>query len=140
MSYQEHKEHSPDQIITVLYTAGFRLTGNHRSARDLAGGAFDQALGNGGSLSLPAALQSLCHYFMQAPPPPSPADKSSGNIQVALLELQPLERLVVVLRDTQGLTYPDIADLTGLGEPEVTRLLAAGRRALQDQVRLNKVV
>ena len=140
MSYQEHRKHSPDQILTVLYTAGFRLTGSHPSTRDLVCGAVDQALGNGGSLSLPAAMQSLCHSFMQAPALPSPTDKSPGSIQVALLQLQPLERLVVVLRDNLGLTYPDIAAVTGLGEPEVARMLAAGRSALQSQVRLNKVV
>ena len=100
MSDQEHREHSPDQIITVLYTAGFRLTGSHQSARDLAGGAIDQALGNGGCFSLPAALQSLCRSFLQTTAPPIPAGKSSGNIQGALLELPPLERLVVVLRDS----------------------------------------
>lgn len=137
---QEHREHSPDQIVTILYTAGFRLTGSQRAAQDLAGRAVDQALGNGGGFCLPAALQTLCHSFMQAPAPPSPAGKSSGNIQVALLELQPLERLVVVLRDTLGRTYPDIAGMTSLDEPGVARLLSAGRRALQSQVRLNKVV
>lgn len=139
MSYQEHRKHSPDQIITILYTAGFRLTGSQLAARELAAGTVDQALGNGGSLSLPVALQFLCHSFMQAPAPPSPAGNSYGNIQVALLELQPLERLVLVLRDTLGQTYPNIAAMTGLGEPEVARLLSAGRRTLQSQVRLNKV-
>lgn len=55
-------------------------------------------------------------------------------VQETLLCLPPAERLAVVLRDVLHLTYPEVAGVTGLDEPAVARLLAAGRRLLRDML------
>ncbi|WP_161822015.1 RNA polymerase sigma factor [Sporotomaculum syntrophicum] len=59
--------------------------------------------------------------------------RSRARIQEALLQLPPMERLLVVLRDILGLTYADIAELTGLRKSDVTGLLSAGRWSLRFQ-------
>ncbi len=57
-------------------------------------------------------------------------DLSKPQIQEALLYLPPIERLLVVLKDILGLTYAEMADLTGLEKSDVSCLLSMGRLSL----------
>ncbi|SFR00586.1 RNA polymerase sigma factor [Desulfoscipio geothermicus] len=131
---------SPKQIVNLLYNTGYRLTGSHKETEELVKGVFDALNGNS---NLNTALNNMCLMYMNKTTSGSGKnslkDKSStptkGNstnkIQEALLTLQPAERLVLVLREILGLSYSEIAEMTGIEKMAVTRLLNTGRWALR---------
>ncbi|MFZ5650310.1 MAG: RNA polymerase sigma factor [Bacillota bacterium] len=127
-----------EKILGLLYTAGFRLTGDHREAAGLVEGAISVT---GTEEGLYPALKELSRQYTNgaatvrdrmAPASGRLSDQSGREqlVQEALLRLPAGERLVVVLRDVLGLSYAEIGEAAGLDEPDVARLLASGRRRL----------
>lgn len=114
-----------------------RLCGDHALADDLAQAVFLQAWRGLGSLRDPGAFGGwlkqvavnvwLAHARRAAPdfdddalaelpdPAPSP-ERAAGRLDLerALAQLKPAERLCVVLAHGEGLTHPEIADASGL--------------------------
>jgi len=127
---------SPEQIVNLLYNTGYRLTGNHRKAQELLQGVFTALNGN---INLNTALKNMCLIYRNKtrsslvknlPQDKNSSlikDNSTNKIQAALLTLPPTERLILVLREILGLNYAEIAELTGMEETAVTRLLRTGR-------------
>jgi hypothetical protein len=130
-----------EKVFNLIYTAGFRLTGDHREAAGLVEGV----MGIIDKGNLKAALKGLAGQYARRPgtvrdrmaPAGSRPPGQSGPdqlVQQALLYLPSGERLLVVLRDVLGLSYAEIGEVAGLDEPAVTRLLAVGRRRLADRL------
>lgn len=130
-----------EELFSLLYTAGFRLTGDHQEAASLVEGAVSMATGE----DRPHAyLKMLCQEHVKRiekardkiiSPLHVPSGFQAGReqlVQDALLCLPARERLVVVLRDVLGLNYAEIGKVADLDEPAVSRLLAAGRKILRD--------
>lgn len=70
---------------------------------------------------------------------PGPEATVQGNrleqaIQIELGNLEPEHRLLIVLRDIQGLTYQDIINITGLAEGTVKSRLHRARVALKKRL------
>jgi RNA polymerase sigma-70 factor (ECF subfamily) len=67
---------------------------------------------------------------------PSYGDEISTSLTAALATLTPEQRTVVVLRLLRGLSFPEIADVTGVSEDackmRFSRALGTVRAALQD--------
>lgn len=67
---------------------------------------------------------------------PTYGDDVSSSLATALATLTPEQRTVVVLRLLRGLSFPEIADVTGVSEDackmRFSRALRAVREALQD--------
>ena len=67
---------------------------------------------------------------------PTYGDQVSSSLSRALATLTPEQRTVVVLRLLRGLTFPEIADLTGISEDackmRFSRALVVVRSALHD--------
>jgi len=139
------------QIANLLYNTGFRLTGSYKRTQELLTGVFNTLNGN---ININTALKNLCliyinqatssqgknlsnnlpKYSSKAKSSPVAKDNSAEKIQEALLTLPPTERLVLVLRDVLGLSYVEIAEITGIEKIAVTRLLNAGRCELRKQL------
>ncbi len=141
---------SPDQILNLLYGTGYRLTGNHQLTAkliDLTISELDLSnrqwkLNGNKNKSVNVIFKTLCTAFINkstvvcgpdyiAAPLHNHKDFCKHQIQEALLYLPPMERLLVVLKDILGLTYVEIADLTGLEKSDVSCLLSMGRWSLR---------
>ncbi len=151
---------SYDQIFNLLYTTGFRLTGNHRLTAELidvsiyalnlqgrqGNNKFLKGLVRGKNTGANAMLKTLCTAFIKkttlvcergqvsAPFKTYEFSRSRSQMQVALLQLPPMERLLVVLRDILGLTYAEMAELTGMKKSDVADLLSEGRWSLRELI------
>jgi len=55
-------------------------------------------------------------------------------LDVALATLPAIQRSVVLLRDLEGYTYEEIAELTGLNLPQVKVYIYRGRTALKEYI------
>ena len=55
-------------------------------------------------------------------------------LDAALATLPAIQRSVVLLRDIEGYTYEEIAELTGLNLPQVKVYIYRGRTALKDYI------
>ena len=55
-------------------------------------------------------------------------------LDAALATLPAIQRSVVLLRDLEGYTYEEIAELTGLNLPQVKVYIYRGRTALKDYI------
>ena len=64
------------------------------------------------------------------------ADEESSDLNEALhralLTLPPAQKAVILLRDYEGYSYREIADITGLSEPQVKTYIFRGRVALRN--------
>jgi RNA polymerase sigma-70 factor (ECF subfamily) len=56
-------------------------------------------------------------------------------IQAELAQLEPEHRLLIVLRDVQGMSYQDILRITGLQEGTLKSRLHRARLALKERLR-----
>ncbi len=141
----------------LAYRVAFRLTGNHHDAQDIAQEALIAAWENlarfraGSSFSTwlyqivtrralnvvnrgrPASSLELAPDLADAAD--EPAVLAERNLAVdavtgALLGLPFAQRAVIVLHHFEGLSYADIADVTGSTEPAVRSHLFRARRAL----------
>ena len=66
-------------------------------------------------------------------PERSTDSKMKGEIiQKALLKVKPVYREVVILRDIEGLSYEEIAEVTGLSIGTVKSRINRGRKHLQE--------
>jgi len=138
---------SSEQIVNVLYNTGYRLTGSHKKTQELLTGVFNIINGN---CNLNTALKNLCLIYVNEATPclgnnlpehlskeknsHSANDNSTNKIQSALLTLPPAERLVLVLREVLGLSYVEIAEMTGIEKTAVIQLLNTGRWELRKQL------
>lgn len=138
-----NRSDSSKQIVNLLYSTGYRLTGSHSKTQDLIKNVFDALNGN---INLNTALKNLCLIYINkatsSPGKNSPKDKksspkksnSANKVQEALLTLPSAERLVLVLREVLGLGYVEIAEMIGIEKTVVSRLLNTGRWALRKQL------
>jgi RNA polymerase sigma-70 factor (ECF subfamily) len=55
-------------------------------------------------------------------------------LDAALATLPAIQRSVVLLRDLEGYSYEEIAELTGLNLPQVKVYIYRGRTALKDYI------
>ncbi|SFH19002.1 Sigma-70, region 4 [Desulfotomaculum arcticum] len=125
---------TPKKVFNCVYNICFRLTGNHVKAGELVKATF---IDGGYPIDPIALITVLCASFISW----SRADPGTGWYlpglslhQQALLQLAPLERLVVVLHDVAGFDYDEIARVTGFVRSDVAKLLASGRLALRDKL------
>ncbi len=140
---------SHDQIFNLLYTTAYRLTGNHQLTAELIDVSMKALNRQGRERNIGARnmLKTLCTVFITKtaalvcgrkqkaiPLKYYQLSRSRAQMQEALLQLPPMERLLVVLRDILGLTYAEMAELTGLKKTDVAGLLSAGRWSLRFQV------
>ncbi len=152
---------SPDQIFKLLYITGYRLTANHQLTAELIDASISalnlqgrqghnkllkgliRTLSGSNNIGVKAILKALCTAFINkttvqcgrdhvTTPLPIYEDFCKPQIQEALLHLPPMERLLVVLKDILGLTYAEMADLTGLEKSDVSCLLSVGRLSLRE--------
>jgi len=141
----------------MAYRVALRLTGNHHDAQDVAQEALIAAWENlarfraGSSFSTwlyqivtrralnkvnrGRAASSLDLLREVADPAAEPATQTERNLAVdavtaALLALPFPQRAVVVLHHFEGLSYAEIASVTGSTEPAVRSHLFRARRAL----------
>ncbi|MFZ5633670.1 MAG: sigma-70 family RNA polymerase sigma factor [Bacillota bacterium] len=131
-----------ENVLGLLYTTGFRLTGDHREAAGLVEGAIS-AIGTEDGL-YPALKELSRQYIEGAATARDRMVSADGQhqglsgreqlVQEALLHLPAGERLVVVLRDVLGLSYAEISEAAGMNEPAVARTLAVGRRRLAERL------
>jgi len=133
------KVESTEQIVNRIYATAFRLTGKRHSAKELTIKAINAAINKKENLTLQSALKGLCASFLHNPSPvmlkgfeakksiSSHREVNAEQIQQALLYLQPMERLVIVLREMWHLSYWEISRLVGLDKKEVAKELAQGR-------------
>lgn|GEM_PF-3156352 len=138
------KIESTEQIINRIYATAFRLTGKRHSAEALASEAIKAVLGKKEIVTMQAALKGLCNSFLNNPPPvlledfkikknnPRRQAVDAKQVQQALLCLEPVERLVLVLREMWQFSYGDISNLTGLEQDKVAKVLAQGRVGLRN--------
>lgn len=127
----EHCHDTPEKVFKYLYNICFRLSGNHDKAGELIKTTF---IDGGYPKDLIALITALCTSFISWSRDDTQTDKYLPGLslhQQALLQLAPLERLVVVLRDLAGFNYDEIASVTGFVRSDVARLLASGRWALR---------
>ncbi len=61
-----------------------------------------------------------------------PAARTSKLLDVALTQLPDIQRIVVLLRDYESLTYAEIGQMTGLSEAQVKVYIYRARRALKN--------
>lgn len=140
---------STEDIINQIYSTAYRLTGQRRGAEALVIKALKTTVKRKNKLTAQAALEDLCVSFMQNNHMQNnhPAAKqdfktprsatshrvvNAEQVQKALLYLEPVERLVLLLREMWRLSYGEIAHLTGLNKEKVAEVLARGRRRLRD--------
>lgn len=146
------QRHSP-----MVYRVALRLTGNHHDAQDVAQEALIAAWENLArfraessfstwlyqivtrralnKISRSRAASSLDMLPDVADPAAEPAIQTERNLAVdavtdALLALPFPQRAVVVLHHFEGLSYAEIASVTGTTEPAIRSHLFRARRAL----------
>ena len=144
----------------LAWRIAYRFVGDAAEAEDLAQEAFLRIL-QGASRYRPTAqfatylsrvLVRLCLDYRQKKRPsytgavPTLMDKSSRpldhvageerdrDVQSALAQLPPNQRIAVVLRYYEGQSYIDIADALGVSPKAVERLLSRARKALQSRL------
>lgn len=137
-----NKPHSLDRLFSLLYSTGFRLTGNHQSATLLVKNALHKH-DNNGRPEPTEAIKNLCCAFIEDTTNSRQQPKSgicgantpnrnNSRVQDALLNLEPGERTAVVLRDTLGFSYVEIARVTLSSEKEVATRIASARCKLKN--------
>jgi RNA polymerase sigma-70 factor (ECF subfamily) len=141
----------------LAYRVALRLTGNHHDAQDVAQEALIAAWENLGRFRAGSTFSTWLYQIVTrralnkvsrghaassldllpevADPAAEPATQTERNLAVdavtdALLTLPFPQRVVVVLHHFEGMSYAEIADVTGSTEPAVRSHLFRARRAL----------
>jgi len=127
-----------------IFSLAFHMTGDECEAEQLLTDSFVRAFQADpkpdGSIIDSAFIEGLRAYFPLTPVPPvSPAASPEiagknvrrTDLEEAVRELPPIERLAFLLRDVEGYSPEAIAHLTGLSSPEITRTLFSARIRLR---------
>lgn len=130
--YMTGNEIEAEQILTSTFVAAFRAT------EEPTGPDVDSALIS--ELRQRSLLNAMPDAPLPAEPPvlapePAPAmpmrNVKRTDLEEAIQELPPAERLLFLLRDVEGYTPAAIADLLKIPEPQVRRKLMATRIQLR---------
>ena len=136
------KTTSFERLFSLIYSTGFRLTGNHQSATLLVKRALHKH--NNNERPEPVeAIKNLCRIFIEDtansrqqlksdPCGSNTPTRHNNQVQEALLNLEQGERTAVVLRDTLGLSYAEIARVTLASEKDVATRIASARYKLKN--------
>jgi len=150
-----------DRLVAVhqdrIYQVAYRITGNHEDAWDAAQEAFLHAFRSLARFRGAASLSTWLHRIavnaaldlIRRLPQPTvplesvtvsggtePADAASRSdvqrrINQAIASLPTEQRVVVILRDLQGLSYEDIASVVQIPPGTLRSRLSRGREALR---------
>lgn len=144
-----------DKYEKPLFNAAYRITGSVEDAMDATQSAFVSAYENLSGydpkyrffswvyrIAVNASLDIVKRRREAELPPqiegasPDPehravARETSHRVQEALMELTPEQRTVIVLRHFQGLSYDEMAEVTGVPAKTVKSRLYEGRQTLR---------
>jgi RNA polymerase sigma factor (sigma-70 family) len=146
-----------------LYAVAYRLTGNSRQAADLVQETFIRTLpqldrADPDAVDLPAVLLATMRNVFQhetetesgqpgLPPAPAlgnePADgteltamlRQPDEVMLANAHLPPRQRVALALRELEGRSYTEIAEVVGMPETAVAQLIAQARQSLRVELR-----
>ena len=116
-------------LLTIVRNSCFTWLGRNR-AKDLA--EFDEEAHSPGISA--HGKQSSNQSGIQAPADPEAmavAESESARVRAALEELPVIFREAVVMRELEGMSYKEIADVTGVSIGTVMSRLARGRDRLR---------
>ncbi|HEX3941851.1 MAG TPA: sigma factor-like helix-turn-helix DNA-binding protein [Acidobacteriaceae bacterium] len=127
-----------------VFSLAFYMTGNELEAEEILGQTFVRAFQRQqrpGAQEIDASLIGELHgrfsLKAQLPPATSCGEESltgrnvrRSDLEAALLDLPPNERLLFLLRDVEGMAPTAIAGLLGIPLPELQRLLLSARLRL----------
>lgn len=127
-----------------IFSLAFHMTGDECAAEQLLADSFVRAFQANpkpdGSLIDGALIEGLRAYFPLTPVPSASLSESVDmagknvrrtDLEEAVRELPPIERLAFLLRDVEGYSPEAIARLTGLSSAEITRTLFSARIRLR---------
>ena len=124
-----------------LYTWLFRIATNACKNRQkyLRGRAFHLRVGYDEKPEAPVARDESGNGYLLHAPLPSPEAAAAGNhlsraISRELSELPEEQRILIVLRDVEGLAYDEICRITGLVEGTLKSRLHRARLALKGRL------
>jgi len=148
-----------------VFGLAYHMTGDYEAARDVAQDiflkVFEKLSGYRGEASFSTWLYRIavntCLDFRRqrslmervvgrvaAHPPHSPAESAEGGLMAderrrrvrqAIAQLSPKYRAVLVLKDVQDLSYPEMADILGCSEGTVASRLNKGRKLLYEKLK-----
>lgn len=127
-----------------VFSLAFHMTGNELEAEQLLTHSFVTAFQSSpepdASLIDAALIAGLRSRFSLTPAPLAPVSASAGiegknvrrtDLEEAIQELPPFERLAFLLRDVEGYTPEAISKLMEVSQPEVNRTLFSARIRLR---------
>jgi RNA polymerase sigma-70 factor (ECF subfamily) len=130
----------------LAYRIAYRMMGDAALAGDVTQDAFAYAFRQirrlDGSLSLwliqlvirrcRERLDRPANRTLEAAMMPGAAHDPAAQVQQALAAVPPDERVICILADMEGLSYPEIARITGAAPHTLPRRLAHARTRLRD--------
>lgn len=127
-----------------VFSLAFHMTGNELQAEALLTNSFVRAFHvdpkPDSRIIDDALIAGLRSHFSLAPAMPAPVDVSAGmdgrnvrrtDLEEAIQELPPIERLAFLLRDVEGYSSDAIAQLLEVSRPEVAQALFSARIRLR---------
>lgn len=125
---------------STIYNLAYRILGDGQLASEVTQEAFARSFqsftkfhGESGQLWLINIMTRICQNRLHQDLPSCPALPLDGDAFQAYLSALPLEqRIILVLSDVQGLSYGQIAEVTGVSVGVVKSRLSRGRANLRD--------
>ncbi|MGB4438519.1 MAG: hypothetical protein WBJ13_04690 [Sedimentibacter sp.] len=112
-----------DVYLKKVYTVAFRLTGDKKAACELAVHAVIKSAGGSG-------MSNNIHIFNW------PKDKTS-EIQRAILNLNPINRTIIIWKDILGFQLSDLLPVTNTGKNELNAGLSHARMQIKQNAGRN---
>jgi len=112
-------------LLAIVRNTAYRWLSNRRRSANVI--SLDEAFGGPGEESVEAQIAS------EDPTPEAQliGEVDRGLVRSALVELPPIFREVIILREIEGLAYREISQVTGAPLGTVMSRLARGRRELR---------
>jgi RNA polymerase sigma-70 factor (ECF subfamily) len=128
------------QHQNTVYNVAYRILGDRELAAQVTRDTFSRSFplfaefrGASTRLWLMRLVTNVCHDLLRREPAAYQAASANGDVFQAHLNTLPLDqRIALVLSDVQGLSYREIAQVTGLSVGIVSSRLNRGRVALRD--------